>query len=184
MLVLVALGAALAGFALASNARRTTDDEQPRATSAAAPPQSAVLGWKETYGTPREHLVFAVEALRIRKSGWAVELSLENRTKEAYEISSTLEHPFGLMIFATGDLNEVVRMSEENTLPAVRPATRYEPRLPAELAPGDAWVGKISAPGSLVANAYLRVVFGALIPEDDPDDLVSWISDHAYRLKR
>jgi hypothetical protein len=183
-LAVIALAAAAAGFTLASNTRQSSDDDQRRATSAAAGPQFAVLGWRESYGTPREHLVFRVESLRVRERGWTVQLSLENRTKKAYEITPTLESPFGLMILSTGDLNELVRLNEENALPAVRPATRYDPRLPAALAPGEVWVGKISAPGSLVANGWVRVVFGALGPVGEPNDRVAWITDHTYRLQR
>ena len=52
----------------------------------------------------------------------------------------------------------------------------------------EAWHGVISAPGSLVAGSWVRVVFGTLIAigstGDVLEDSVVWITDHAYRLRR
>jgi hypothetical protein len=87
-----------------------------------------------------------------------------------------------LMVLSTGDYDELIEQDEGDTLPAVRPATRYEPRLPKILEPGDSWVGTISAPGALVANSWIRVVFGALVSVVEPSDGFTWISDRAYRL--
>ena len=46
----------------------------------------------------------------------------------------------------------------------------------------------MSASGALVADSWVRVVFGTLIavgkPPDELDDVVVWITDHAYRLRR
>ncbi len=84
---------------------------------------------------------------------------------------------------------ELAQRNRSGTLPATRPATRYEPKLPKILAPRSSWNGTISAPGALVASSYVRVVFGALDAAGGkgPDGLanpVVWITDHAYRLRR
>jgi hypothetical protein len=183
VLVLVALGAALAGFAISTNARRGADDTPAGARSVAAGPQKAVLGWRETYGEAGEQLVFSVETLEVLPDGWRAKLAIENRSATSYRVASTLEQPFGLMVFSSGDYDELTDLNRSGTLPAVRPATSYMPRLPAVLEPGDSWGGTISAPGALVADSLVRVVFGALVSVDDPRDGLAWISDHTYRLR-
>ena len=70
ILVLVALGAALAGFAFSSAAKRLQDEEPAAEASVAARPQSASLDWRETHGTPGEQLVFSVDSLQVTRSGW------------------------------------------------------------------------------------------------------------------
>jgi hypothetical protein len=65
----------------------------------------------------------------------------------------------------------------------VRPAARYQPQLPTILEPGNSWSGTISAPGALVANGWVRVVFGGLISVVRPNEALVWISDHTYRLR-
>jgi hypothetical protein len=183
ILVLVALGAAIAGFAFSSNARRADDDSDTSQRSTAAGPQMATLGWRETYGPAGEQLVFSVDSLEVLPRGWKAKLSLENRTNTSYGVASTLEQPFGLMVFSTGSHEEFMQMNEERMLPAVRPATTYEPRLPSVLEPGDSWTGTISAPGALVANSWVRIVFGALMSVVEPQDSFAWITDHTYRLR-
>jgi hypothetical protein len=183
VLVLVALGAAIVGFAFSTNARRGDGDTASSAKTVAAGPQRATLGWREVAGEAGEQLVFSVESLEILAQGWKAKLSVENQSTTSYKVASTLEQPFGLMVFSSGDYDELTEQNESGTLPTVRPATSYVPRLPAVLEPGDSWVGTISAPGALVANGWVRVVFGALISVVQPRDVVSWISDHTYRLR-
>ena len=76
---------------------------------------------------------------------------------------ATLDRAFGLMLFRTGETRELERRNRNGTLPATRPAVRYEPSLPKILEPGASWKGTISAPGSLVARSWVRVVFGTLV---------------------
>jgi hypothetical protein len=161
--VLVALGAALAGFAFSSAANRAQDDMAEAETSAPAGPQTATLGWRETYGRPGEQLVFSVESLEVTPDGWQARVALENDTSISYEVGdprATLDRSFGLMLFSTGDPDELRTHNEDGTLPAIRPATRFQPRLPAILEPGDSWAGTISARGALVAGSWVHVVFG------------------------
>jgi hypothetical protein len=173
--VLVALGAAIAGFAFSTNARRGDDDTKASSRTVAAGPQKAILGWREVAGESDEQIVYSVESLEVLTDGWRVRLSVENRTTTSYEVASTLEQPFGLMVFASGDYEELTELNEDRALPTVRPATSYEPRLPAVLEPGDAWIGTISAPGALVANGWVRVAFGALVSVIQARDVIAWI---------
>jgi hypothetical protein len=182
MLVLVALGAAIAGFAFSTNARRDDGDAAPNARTVAAGPQKAILGWREVAGEGDEQFVFSVKSLQVLSDGWKVELSVENRSTTSFKFASTLEQPFGLMVFSSGDYDQLTEQNESGTLPTVRPATDYSPQLPAVLEPGDAWTGTISARGALVANGWVRVVFGALVSVVEPRDVLPWISDHTYRL--
>ena len=183
VLVLVALAAGIAGFAFSTNARRGDGDTASHARAVAAGPQRATLGWHEFTGEVGEQLVFSVETLEVLSDGWTVKLSVENRSTTSYRVATTLEQPFGLMVLSSGDYNELEERNKSGTLPTVRPATDYAPPLPAVLEPGDSWVGTISAPGALVANGRVRVVFGALVSVVEPRDVVVWISDHTYRLR-
>lgn len=190
VIVLLALGAALAGLAFSSAAERLRDRDTAADESVPASPQSAILDWRETFGPKGEQLVFSVESLQVTPTGWRARVSVMNDTTAAYEVGdprATLDRSFGLMLFASGDKRELEERNLSRTLPAVRPALRYEPSLPAVLEAGDSWSGTISAPGALVARSWVRVVFGALVvvgkPPEGVEDTVVWITDHAYRLK-
>jgi len=196
IIVLVALGATLAGFALASNATRLSGTEDAPAASVAAGPQKADLGWRETYpalagahGPPGEQVVFTVDSLEVTQTGWRVRVGVENASSIAWELDpgATPGGTFGLQLFQTGEPDELETRNKERTLPAVRAATLYEPELPSILEPDASWSGVMSARGALVADSWARVVFGALIavgkPPDELDGLVVWITDNTYRLQ-
>ena len=189
ILILVALGAALAGFGFSTAAKRLQDEEPAAEASVAARPQSASLDWRETHGTPGEQLVFSVDSLRVTRRGWRASVALENRSSVAYELDpgATLNRSFGVMLFSTGRIEELNQLNASNSLPAERPAVRFEPTLPAILEPGASWKGTISAPGSLAAGNWVRIVFGTLIavgnPPEELGQTVVWITDRAYRLR-
>ena len=189
ILILVALGAALAGFGFSTAAKRLQDEEPAAEASVAARPQSASLDWRETHGTPGEQLVFSVDSLRVTRRGWRAGVALENRSSVAYELDpgATLNRSFGVMLFSTGRIEELNQLNASNSLPAERPAVRFEPTLPAILEPGASWKGTISAPGSLAAGNWVRIVFGTLIavgnPPEELGQTVVWITDRAYRLR-
>jgi hypothetical protein len=70
----------------------------------------------------------------------------------------------------------------------VREAVHFEPSLPKVMEAGDTWEGTMSAPGALVADSWVRVVFGALVvigkpPPGAPTEIV-WITDHVHQLQR
>jgi hypothetical protein len=190
ILVLVVLGATLAGLALSTNARRLQDDQAAPRERAAASPQRATLDWRETFGPAGEKLVFSVETLEILPEGWRARVGLENDTSIPYEVTgpnSTPDRTYGLMLFSSGELAELEERNESGALPATRPALRFQPELPRILEPGDSWAGTISAPGALVADSWVRVVFGALVsvgtPPDELAEHVVWITDGVYHLR-
>jgi hypothetical protein len=184
------MGAALAGFAFSTTAKRLQGDDDDAQASVAAGPQRVRLGWRETHGEPGQQLVFAVESFEVVPDGWRARVSLENHTSVSYALGDprdTLNRSFGLMLFPSGRLEELTDLNEDGTLPAIRPAERYEPRLPAVLEPRGSWTGTISAAGALSAGSWVRVVFGALVsiqtPPEEVGDNVVWITDRAYQLR-
>ena len=189
IVVLVALGATLAGFALASNASRLRGTEEAPDASVAAGPQKADLGWRETYGSPGERVVFTVDSLEVTKTGWRARIGVENSSSVAWELDpgATSDGTFGLQLFTTGNPDELEERNRERSLPAVRAATRYMPELPPILEPKATWEGEMSANGALVADSWVRIVFGTLIavgkPPEGLDELVVWITDRAYHLR-
>jgi len=189
IIVLVALGATLAGFALASNASRLRGTEEPPDASVAARPQQDDLEWRETYGSPGEQIVFTVDSLEVTRTGWRAQVGVENSSSVAWELDpgATPDGTFGLRLFKTGDPDELEERNKEGTLPAVRAATLYKPELPKILEPNASWKGEMSANGALVADSWVRVVFGTLIavgkPPDELGDVVVWITDNTYRLR-
>jgi hypothetical protein len=188
-IVLIALGATFAGFVLASNAQRLQGDDPEVQPSMAAGPQSASLDWRETYGVPGEQVVFTVDSIEVTESGWKARVGIDNRTSIGWELApgATAEGSFGLQLFETGDKQELEERNQSGTLPAVRAATRYDPKLPSLLEPKGSWEGVMSAPGPLVAGSWARVVFGTLIavgkPPEELADVVVWITDNAYHLR-
>ena len=189
LIVLLALGATFAGFVLATNAQRLRGDDSPVQPSVAAGPQTAELDWTETYGEAGEDIVFTVDRLEVTADGWKARVGVDNRTSTGWELApgATAEGSFGLQLFETGDPEELDERNRRGTLPAVRAATGYQPELPRILEPNASWVGTISADGALVAGSFARVTFGTLVavgkPPDGMDDLVVWITDHAYELR-
>lgn len=190
LIVLVALGAAVVGFVLSTAAERLRADDETVDTSVAAGPQTAELGWRETYGKPGEQLVFTVESLEIRRGGWTARVGVENDTSVAYELDdprATLDRSFGLMLFSTGAQSELDELNANGELPEPRPGTAFEPELPTILEPRSSWEGTMSASGSLVAGSFVRVVFGTLVAVGKtPEGLaerVIWITDHAHPLR-
>jgi hypothetical protein len=189
VIVLVALGAGIAGFVFSSVAEQLRDDDATASASAAAGPQKADLDWREPYGEPGEQLVFSVDTLEVLRQGWRVGVAIENDSSVAYELDdprATLDRSFGLMLFSSGNQDELDELNASGELPEPRPATDFAPDLPAILEPGDTWKGTMSAGGALVADSWARVVFGTLVavgkPPEGLEERVIWITDHAYRL--
>jgi hypothetical protein len=189
IVVLIALGATFAGFVLASNAQRLRGEDTQVQPSVAAGPQYANLGWKETYGASGEEVAFTVESIEVTERGWKARVGIENRSSVGWELApgATSEGSFGLQLFETGDKQELEDRNQNGTLPAMRAATSYEPKLPSILEPRASWAGTISAHGALVAGSWARVVFGTLIavgkPPQGMEEVLVWITDNAYHLR-
>ncbi len=189
IIVLVGLGATLAGFSLASNASKLRGSEDAPAASVAAGPQKADLDWREVYGPPGEQVIFTVKSLEITETGWRARIGVENASSVAWELDpgATPDGTFGLQLFKTGEPDELEDRNKDSTLPAVRAATLYKPELPKILEPKASWEGEMSASGALVANSWARVVFGTLIavgkPPDELEEILVWITDNTHRLR-
>ncbi len=155
-----------------------------------APPQTAQLGWEEPYPAKQPALVFGVSSFTVTRTGWAAEISVENRSDIAWEVGdprTAAQLAFGVLLFPNDDLDELERRNRDGTLPAIRHATTYAPALPLVLRPGKTWRGTISAPGALAGGLWVRLSFGPFVSAADPPEgaasPVVWFTDHAYRLE-
>jgi hypothetical protein len=152
-----------------------------------AAPQHASLDWVERYPAKGPALVFSVRRFEVRASGWRAEIGLENDTSAQWRLVESPSTGFGVMLFPTDDVAEVESRSRDGDLPGLREARRFDPPLPAGLAPGASWHGSISAPGPLAVGLHVRIVFGQLVAVGDvpagmPEQF-SWITDHSYALE-
>ena len=190
IIVLVALGATLAGFAIASNAERLRDDDGASEPGVAAGPQEAKLDWREVHGEPGEQLIFTVDSIEVTETGWNAKIGIENDTSAAWtlEPGAIPDGTFGLALFETGDVDELEKRNRAGTLPSVRAATSFEPELASTLEPDRSWEGEMSARGALVAGSFARVVFGTLVAVGKPpygyETEFVWITDSAYELQK
>ena len=150
-------------------------------------PQRAELGWRESYPSTGERLVFVVQTLEVTKQGWSADIAVTNSTAIPFELGA-LPEPSRLRADAlrNGDLDELEQAAETGRLPAPRLAARFEPPPPDVLAPDQTWRTTISAPGSLADGAFVRVSFGPLARAGEPpagmEPIVLWITDRSYRL--
>ena len=166
-----------------------SSDEPRVPPSTAAPPQSAELGWEERAPAEGAGIVFRVHRFAITAAGWEADVEIENRTSIAWRTGDPLavDQSFGVMLFVTGELDEVERRMSSGDLPGLRPVQTFEPSLPSRFVPGQRWRGTISARGTLAAARYVRIVFGPLIADGRPPEglgrVLVWITDHAYLLR-
>jgi hypothetical protein len=151
-----------------------------------AAPQTATLGWRESYGAEGQALRFVVDELRVTGSGWAADIGVVNDTRLPWRIERRVVSRFGVQLFADDDLEALEEASREGRLPPERKARSFSPEPPAVLQPNAEWRATISAPGKLPGGAYVRVVFGPFTALREPPDgmgtSVVWITDHAHRL--
>lgn len=162
-------------------------ETEPVPPARAAEPQHVELGWLESYPSTGERIRFAVDELDVRAGGWSVEIRVTNATRSSFELGvNRAELSFGLMLFATGDLEELEEANREGRLPPVRLASKLKPPPPDVLAPGATWHATLSAPGSLADGSYVRVAFGPLRAVGEPPQgmqpVVLWITDRSHKL--
>jgi hypothetical protein len=155
-----------------------------------APPQTARLGWVEPYPAEKPALLFGVSSFTVTRDGWRADISVENRSDIGWEVGSRRYEAalrFGVLLFPTGDLDELERRNQAGDLPAVRPAASYSPALPDVLEPRATWRGTISAPGALAGGLWVRISFGPFVSDGEPPEgaqsPVVWFTDHAYHLE-
>lgn len=165
-------------------------DETAVPPARAAAPQSAELGWSERFPTVGPALVFRVHRIAVTEGGWNADVEIENRTEVEWELGTdrvAVAQSFGVMLFETGELDEVERRGREGNLPGLRAVDRFDPPVPRRLVPGRRWRATIAARGTLAAGRYLRIVFGPLVARAEPPEGMQrqfvWITDHAYRLR-
>ena len=162
-------------------------ETEPVLPARAAEPQHVELGWRESYPSRGERIRFAVDGLDVRAGGWSVEIRVTNATRSSFELGvNRTQLSFGLMLFATGELDELEEANRDGRLPPVRLAATMKPPPPDVLAPGATWHATLSAPGSLADGSYVRVAFGPLRavgkPPQDMQPVVFWITDRSHRL--
>ena len=162
-------------------------ETEPIPPARPAEPQHLELGWRESYPSSGERLRFDVDALDVRADGWSVEIAVSNDTRSAFELGANrADLSFGLMLFATGGVEELDEANRTGRLPPVRLAATMKPPPPDVLAPGATWRATLAAPGSLADGSYVRVAFGPLRAVGDPPKdilpVVYWITDRTHRL--
>lgn len=164
----------------------TTAEPEPVEPARAAEPQTAELRWRESYPSSGKRLRFAVDRLVVRTNGWSVNVAVTNDVGIPFALERTLESAFGLMLFETGDLEELTDATDAAGLPPLRRAVRIVPPPPRVLSPGMTWRATLSAPGSLADGRWVRVSFGPLEAVGEPpgemQSPVVWITDRAHRL--
>ena len=134
----------------------TAADPEPIPPARPAEPQSVSLGWRESYPSTGERLRFAVDDLTVRSDGWSVEIAVTNATRSSFEVAANAaELSFGLMLFATGDLEEVEEAGDEGLLPPVRLPRTMEPDPPDVLGAGRDLARDAQRPG-LARRRQLR----------------------------
>lgn len=156
----------------------------------AAPPQEHPLGWVERYPAKGPGLVFRVASFTITAAGWEADVEIDNASGVGWTVpgdAATFQRTFGVMLFASGDLEEVDRMNRDGKLPTVRAAETFRPTLSTQLPVGASWSGRMSSRGALPAGSFVRIVFGPFKATSDPPEGmekdVVWITDHAVKLR-
>jgi len=162
-------------------------ETEPVPPARAAEPQQVELDWLESYPSTGERFRFAVDVLDVRASDWSVEIRVTNATHSSFELGvNRAQLSFGLMLFATGELDELEQANRDGRLPPVRLAAAMKPPPPDVLAPGATWHTTLSGPGSLADGSYVRVAFGPLRAVGEPppgiEPVVFWITDRAHKL--
>jgi hypothetical protein len=136
-------------------------------------PQTAHLDWTES-GDPHNLLggpiVFHVRTLRLGPKGWTVDAAVVNRTKQPLRILYAHEAPghneFGLYVLKTD---------------GYALATRFHPRVPTLLLPGERWSGTFSGPAPVARGTHVSVQFGQFATTHG--DRFAFVTDHAYVVR-
>jgi hypothetical protein len=117
-------------------------------------------------------IVYRVKTIRIAPGGWSVRALVANRTKVPLRIVYAHE-PAGHNAFG-------IVLGEDGFGP-VATATRFDPKVPILLQPGERWSGTFSGPDAVAAGALVHVQFGQF--GTPHADRFAWVTDHAYRVR-
>jgi hypothetical protein len=136
--------------------------------ASAAERRTVPLGWTENYdyqGRASERLfVFRVDSITVTRNSWTVRTSITNTS--ALRMSMRIRNQFAIVAGS-----RVFR------------ASRFSPRLPAELAIGARWRGMFGGAGALPPNVLLRIRFGVFRPTILPGAPgITWVTRHSIRL--
>jgi hypothetical protein len=148
-----------------------------------AEPRTIELGWIERSDSPR--FVYRVERLVVRRDGWSVDLAVENRTEDDFQIRRP-HRPrgslFGLVLLETMSRRELRELTADlREEPPFLEPDRISPPLPGSLRAGAAWRGSVSGSSVLRRGTVVRVIFGRFM-RDRPPRVITWVTDHAVQL--
>jgi hypothetical protein len=148
-----------------------------------AEPRTIELGWVEQSVDPK--FVYRVDRLVVRPDGWRVDVAVENRTGDDFQIRRPHRFPgavFGLVLLETTsrkELDELTAGSREEP-PFLEP-DRISPPLPVSFRAGATWRGSLSGASILRRGSVVRVIFGRFVRDRHPM-VITWVTDHAVRL--
>jgi hypothetical protein len=105
-----------------------------------------------------------VRRLMLRRNGWSAELAFTNGTGQTLVIDRAHVPGgtrFGLLVLATGEWDEVRRLTTGGRLPPpAETATRFDPPLPRVVRPGRRWRGTMSGNRPLARGRFVRILLG------------------------
>jgi hypothetical protein len=131
------------------------------------------LSWSEraTVGS-RTIMTFNVRSLTIVGRRWTVDVSFRNTSRSTLGLRKRFA-----VLYGPSNV-PVTRMK-------VLPAATYRPTLPARLAPGKGWSGRLSGVGAgALMGTNVRVRFGYFEGRALPGTPgFTWITDHVVRVR-
>lgn len=160
-------------------------DSPDRSTVAPpAKPRALELGWVEQ--SRPSGLVFRVDRFVVRRGGWQLTASVENRARVPYTIQRPHrrgESMFGLVLLRSKAGEELRELTADfrKAPPFVEPDA-IEPPLPRVLHAGLTWRGTMSGSTVLRKGSVVRVIFGRFARARGVPRYVLWVTDHAIRL--
>jgi hypothetical protein len=170
----IALAALLAGCGSDGNAPRLAPPADPRTIE---------LGWVERSTSPG--LVYRVDRLVVEPDGWRVDLAVENRTADDFQIRRPHRFRgsvFGLVLLETTRREELRELTADHREePPFLEPDRISPPLPVSLRAGAAWRGSLYGTSALRRGTVVRVIFGRFVRDRKPM-VITWVTDHAVRL--
>jgi hypothetical protein len=126
------------------------------------------LNWHEN---ANGHLSFVVRSIDFTKSGWTVDTTFTNTSKQTIRIGNT----YGLLLLTTKSASQAA-LAKGQALPA----GIFSKPLPVELKPGESWNGTFSGAGTPPHGVYVRVIYGRFTGGFAGTKGWYWVTDHAY----